>query len=169
MKIKTAFEKISGDPLKVGVGVITQLNDPERAFVLLNSESKMRNSFVQIMPDPPQDLRVADGLLSLTRARQFESQIGSDASTLLWIDKDVALQIESPRVERAEYPNHGSSVVIFTSKDPFPYVELETFGPLTMMKTGDRIERTNTYTLMHRRDADPVQEAKRILLPARHR
>ncbi len=33
MTITTTFEKVIGDPVKVGIGVITQLRDPQRVFV----------------------------------------------------------------------------------------------------------------------------------------
>ena len=70
------------------------------------------------------------------------------------------LRIDSGRVAGAEYADQGSSAEIFTSRDPLGYVELETFGPLTTMKVGDRIERTNRYTLSRRKQKDPAAEAK---------
>ncbi|HZQ69792.1 MAG TPA: hypothetical protein VFA68_14815 [Terriglobales bacterium] len=162
MQIKTTYEKVSGDPVRVGVGVITQLRDPVRAFMVLPEKSQFPKGYVHLQFDLPENLTVKDGLVSLTRSRKSESQIGSDASTLIWMDKKHVLRIDSPRVEGAEYADQGSSAIIYAGADPFPYVELETFGPLTTMKVGDRIERMNTYTLSRRSDRDPEKEARHM-------
>jgi hypothetical protein len=163
LTITTTYEKVSGDPVKVGVGVITQLRDPQRAYIKIPSPSKFPDGFVVLNFEKPQDGKVQDGLFSLTRSHENRSQIGSDGSSLLWMNEKYALRIDSPRVEGAEYANQGSSSVIYTNSDPDAYVELETYGPLTTMKAGDKIERTNLYTLSRRSEKDPDVEAKKIL------
>jgi hypothetical protein len=97
------------------------------------------------------------------RGRDDESQIGSDSDSLVWVGEKDALLIHSAHVKAAGYPNDGCSAVIFTSKDPYAYVELETFGPVSVMKPGDRMQQTNIYTLLHRQEADAYAEAKRAL------
>jgi len=161
MQITTTYEKVTGDPVKVGIGVITQLRDPQRAFMVLPEKSQFPKGYVHLQFDLPENLRVKDGLVALTRGRKIESQIGSDASTLIWMDEKYVLRIDSPRVEGAEYADQGSSAIIYTGADPFPYVELETFGPLSTMKVGDKIQRTNTYTLSRRTEKDSESEAKK--------
>ena len=52
--------------------------------------------------------------------------------------------------------------MIYTNAGPEGYVELETFGPLTSMKTGDKIERRNTYRLSRRLEKSVDAEARRI-------
>jgi hypothetical protein len=164
LTITTTYEKLEGKPVKVGVGVITQLRDPERAF-LVPPEKKPRfpAGYVWLNFDLPQNVKKKNGLVSLTRSPANRSMIGSDASTLLWMDNKYVLRIDSPRVKDSEYPNYGSSAVIYTNPDPEAYVELETFGPLQTMNVGDRIERTNTYTLLRRTGGDPLGEAKNLL------
>jgi hypothetical protein len=163
MSITTTYEKLRGSPIKVGIGVITQLRDPQRAFMVLPKKSRFPKGYVLLQFGLPQDLVVKDGLVSLNRSHSTESQIGTDASTLLWMDDKYVLRIESMRVEGAEYSDQGSSAEIYTNYDPFAYVELETFGPLIPMKVGDKIERTNLYTLLRRSQRDPEAEAKRVL------
>jgi hypothetical protein len=162
LTITTTYEKVQGSPVKVGIGVITQLRDPQRAFMALPAKSQFPQGYVRLQFDPPHDLTVEDGLVSLTRGNT-QSQIGSDASTLLWMDDKYVLRIDSPRVPGAEYADEGSSAIIYTSRDPLAYVELETFGPLSTMKVGDKIQRTNTYTLSRRTEKDPGVEAKKVL------
>ena len=70
--------------------------------------------------------------------------------------------IQENNLDGAEYAE-GSSTVIYTNSDPDGYVELETYGPLTTMKVGDKIERTNLYTLSKRTEKDPDSEARKIL------
>ena len=163
LTITTTYEKVSGDPVKVGIGVITQLRDPQRAFIKLPPQSKFPDGYVLLNFEKPQDGKVQDGIFSLTRSHENRSQIGNDGSSLLWMNEKYALRIDSPRMDGAEYANQGSSTVIYTNSDPDAYVELETYGPLTTMKVGDKIERTNTYTLSKRSEKDPDVEAKKIL------
>ena len=162
MTIKTIYEKVNGEPVKVGIGVITQLRDPQRAFMVLPKKSAFPKGYVHLQFDLPENLTVKDGLVSLTRGKRIESQIGSDASTLIWMDAKYVLRIDSPRVQGAEYADQGSSAIIYTGGDPLAYVELETFGPLTTMKLGDKIERTNTYTLSRRTEKDVEAEARMV-------
>jgi hypothetical protein len=163
MSITTIYEKVQGSPVKVGIGVITQLRDPQRAFMVLPKKSRFAKGYVLLQFSLPQDLVVKDGLVSLHRGHRTESQIGTDASTLLWMDDKYVLRIESKRVKGAEYADQGSSAEIYTNYDPFAYVELETFGPLITMKVGDKIKRTNVYTLLRRSQKNPEAEAKRVL------
>ena len=162
LRITTTYEKVSGHPVKVGIGVITQLRDPVRAFMVLPEKSHFPKGYVHLQFELPQEIAAKNGLVSLTRSRKNESQIGSDASTLIWMDDKYVLRIDSPRVEGAEYGDQGSNTIIYTGADPFPYVELETFGPLTTMKVGDKIQRTNTYTLSRRTETDVEVEARKM-------
>ena len=159
MTIVTTYEKVKGDPVKVGVGVITQLRDPQRAFIVRAAHSRFPRGYVQLQFGPPHDLKVVDGLISLLRGHDTESQIGSDGSTLLWMNDRYVVRIESPRVEGAEYADQGSSVEIFTSQNPLAYVELETFGPLQTLRPGQSVQRTNHYTLLRRTRKDPFDQA----------
>ncbi len=163
LTITTTYEKVSGDPVKVSIGVITQLRDPQRAFIKLPEKSQFPEGYVLLNFEKPQDRKLQDGLFSLTRAHEYRSQIGNDGSSLLWMNEKYALRIDSSRIDAAEYPWQGSSTVIYTNSDPDAYVELETYGPLTVLKAGDNIERTNTYTLSKRSEKDPELQARKIL------
>lgn len=161
LKITTTFEKLSGDPVKAGVWIVTQLRDPQRAYIALPPDTKFPQGYVLLNFSPPQDDKLQDGLFSLTRGREKNSQIGNDGSSLLWMNEKYVLRIDSPRVAGAEYGYQGSSAVIYTNPDPDDYVELETNGPLTTMKIGDRMERTNTYILSRRTEKTPEAQAKK--------
>src|SRR5438105_5528874 len=163
MTITTTYEKVSGDPVKVGVWVITQMAEPQRAFIVLPAKSQYPDGYTKLMDVLPHDLKVEDGLLSLTRDRKDATKIGTDGGTLLWMNEQYVLRINSPRVADAEYPDQGSSAEIYTNQDPLAYIELETLVALSTMKVGDHIQRTNTYTLQHRTGKDPVEEAKKDL------
>lgn len=163
MTITTTYEKVRGDPVKVGVWVITQMSEPQRAFIVLPAKSQFEQGYTKLMDVLPADLNVQDRLLSLTRDRKNATKIGSDGGSLLWMNEGYGLRIDSARVSGGEYPDQGSSVEIYTNADPLAYVELETLGPLSTMKVGDRIQRTNTYTLLHRTEQDPDAEARKML------
>jgi hypothetical protein len=165
LTITTVYEKLEGEPITVGVGVITQVREPAAVFLLPPRRSRFPQGYVRLNWELPQDLKVAEGLVSLTRGRNIQSQIGSDAGTLLWMDDKYVLRVDAPRVDGGVYGDQGSSTEVYTSRDPHAYVELETFGPLRRMTKGDRIERTNVYTLLRRTRPDPWAEARSILRP----
>ncbi|MBE7499881.1 MAG: hypothetical protein HS113_06140 [Verrucomicrobiales bacterium] len=104
-----------------------------------------------------------DGLLSLRRHPGRGEKIGNDAGALLWVGENQMLLVECPRTPDGEYPDGGASAEVWTHPDPLPYIELETLGPLQTLDVGDRLERTNTYTLLRRSHADPRADAQRIL------
>ncbi len=60
---------------------------------------------------------------------------------------------------RGQYPDDGCVTQVYTNPDPLAYVELETLGPLTNMRVGDRIERTTVYTVWPRTTPDAHAEA----------
>jgi hypothetical protein len=58
--------------------------------------------------------------------------------------------------------------VVYTNPDSAPYAELEFFGPLTNLLSGQMLSFTTTYTLFSRTENDPETEGRKILgLPAR--
>ena len=160
MTITTTYEKLQGSPIKVGIGVITQFREPERAFIILPPKSRFPKGYVQLNWTTPSQLNLADGLLSLKGG--IQSQIGSDADTLVWMNQKYVVRIDSPRVKRGEYADQGANAIIYTSPQSDGYIELEPFGPLRTMKTGDRIERTVKYTLSRRTEKNAEAEARRV-------
>ncbi len=168
MTIVTSYEKVAGDPVEVGVWIITQLEDPVAAFALLPPKSIFSDGYDRQSGDVlPANLVVDGRLVSLTRDPARSAKIGTDSDRLLWVGTGQMLLIESARVPGARYPDHESSAEIYTNPDPKMYVELEMLGPLHRMKPGDSISQTNTYTLMPRRNPDATAEARRVLLDAR--
>jgi hypothetical protein len=73
------------------------------------------------------------------------------------------VRIDSPRIAAGGYPDQGSSAEVYTNPNPLRYVELEMLGPLATLNVGDKIERTNTYTLFRRTGRDPAAEARELL------
>src|SRR5262245_2920364 len=78
LRITTVYEKLEGEPIRVGVGVITQVRDPITVFLLPPARSRFPQGYVRLNWELPQDLKVGEGLVSLRRAQRTQSQIGSD-------------------------------------------------------------------------------------------
>jgi len=163
MTITTTYEKIEGQPVTVAVWTITQLKDPLGVFVPLPKNPIFAEGYGKQSKDLPTDLKREGQLLSLTRSAKLSTKIGTDANALVWVGEKHVLRIDSPRVANATYPDQGSSAEVYTNPDPLKYVELEMLGPLSQMKTGDRIERANTYTLSRRRDKNAAEEGRKIV------
>ena len=162
MKITTRYFRVSGTPRRVGVWIITQLKDPAGVFIPLPLPLKFVEGFNRQSADLPANLKVENGLISLTRDPKKSTKIGSDSGSILWVGDKVILRIDSPRVAGAEYPDEGSSVEVYTNSDPAQYVELEALGPLNSMGPGSEIEQVNTYTLLPRTGVSPEAEARKV-------
>lgn len=150
LTITTTFEKVTGDPRNVAVWIITQLKDPEMVLVPVPKNSQYAEGFHKQSKELPEHFRVQNNTISLKRDPKKSTKIGTDATTLIWVGAKHALRIEAPRVANAVYPDNGSSAEVYTNLDPLRYVELEMLGPLKEMKSGDKLEHKNRYTLLPR-------------------
>jgi hypothetical protein len=149
MIVETTYHKREGEPRRVAVWIITQLNEPK----LVAIDTRMGDKFVRQSETLPANLRVKDKFISLTRHAAKSTKIGTDASRLLWLGEKFGLSIKSARGE-GDYPDNGSSAEVYTNPNPLDYVELEMLGPLRTMKIGDKISQTNTYMLFTREETD---------------
>jgi hypothetical protein len=163
LTITTTYERTSGTPSKIGVWVITQFKDPVAVFILRPESSAFPDGFYKFSDEPWTNVTAARGLISVTRDPAKPHKLGTDADQMLWVGAAAACLVSSPRVPAANYPDRGASVEVYTNPDPKKYVELETLGPLSVMKPGDKITRVNTYTLFPRTTENPSEEARRIL------
>jgi len=163
MTITTTYEKVGGQPFRVGVWVITQLKDPVIACASLPEFERFRGGYYRQSDEPPANLRIENELLSLTRDPKASHKIGTDAGALFWVGKDATLRIDSPRQLTGQYPDDGCSAEIYTNPDPLPYIELEMLGPVRKMIVGDKITRSSRYTLVRRAEADADLEVRRWL------
>ncbi len=157
MTVTTSFEKVSGEPVRVGVWSIAQVNEPALVAVPLAKPSMMAGGFTLQMGSGAPSQRLDDGLLSLVRDPSQEHKVGADSHSLIWIGEDSVLHMSAPRTE-GEYPDGGSSVELYTSA-LFPYVELELLGPMQTIACNEKsIPLTVTYELFDRNEL--AQKAK---------
>jgi hypothetical protein len=163
MKIATTYEKVKGKPKDISVWTITQLREPVAVYAALPQPSIFPEGYNKQSEDLPANLKVDNGLLSLTRDRTQSYKIGSDASTLLWVSNKISVRIDSPRVPAVSYPDNNSSAEIYTNQDPKAYVELEFLSPLKTLRVGEKISLTSKYTLIKRTTENPEQEVRKIL------
>lgn len=147
MRIVTHYEQVSGEPMKVGVWIITQLKDPELVLMALPEKSIFPLGYNKQSDTLPEGLKREGNVVSCKRSRTASTKIGSDAEVLEWRDKQWKVTIHSARIAGAEYPDQNSSAEIYTNPDPLQYVELEMLGPLKVLKPGDRLSQTNSYFL----------------------
>lgn len=163
MRIETTFEKISGAPHAVAVWVITQLRDPAAIFMPVPAHSIFPEGYAAPWKGPAACLRRESDWVRLTRNPAGSHKTGNDGSALVWAGERHLLRINLPRVVGTDYTHNRCSVEVYTNADPFPYVELETLGPLQTLRPGDRASATNTYRLARRTTA-PLEDDVRTLL-----
>lgn len=163
MTISTNYEKVKGNPKEVAVWVITQLRNPVAVYAALPQPSIFPQGYNRQSDQLPTNLKVENGLLSLTRNPKENHKIGCDANTLLWVGEKVVVRIDSPRVTGVSYPDQGSNAEIYTNSDPDAFVELEFLSPLKTLRIGERMNLTTTYTLIPRKNAKVEPEVKEIM------
>lgn len=162
LRIRSEFRKLTGSPVRVGVWSITQMQAPERVFMLLRKDSTFAGGYLRLLEAEPAGLEIEGGLLSFARhPRQF-TKLGSDGSSLVWVGRTCVVRIDAEQGP-GEYPDGGCVTEIYTNPDPHKYVELEALGPLQTMDAGDRIERSTVYTVLPRSMAEPEDEARKAL------
>jgi hypothetical protein len=163
MTITTTFEKIAGNPVEIGVWVITQVKGPVEVLAIPAGELDRGGACVRLSDEAPPDLKIEPGRISLTRDPARNHKIGLRSGTLLWVGRTELLRIDSAPIGGGKYPDGGSSAEIYTNADPLAYVELELLGPLAPLKVGDKIDHVTTYTLARRTEKDPDAEIARLL------
>jgi hypothetical protein len=147
MTIETIYHKVKGEPCKVSVWTITQLNEPEDVCVTIPGKWNLQSAALPLGFKEPADARTP---IHLKRDPVKATKIGTQADSIFWHDKKWVLSIRSARINGAEYPDKGSSAEIYTNPNPLTYVELEMLGPLKTLNVGDMIAQTNVYSLGRR-------------------
>lgn len=163
MRIATTYEKISGAPVTVSVWVITQLRDPVAVFMPVPEKSLFPTGATTEWSVPAEFLRRETTWIRFTRNPAKSQKTGNDGTSLVWAGTRQLLRITIPRVAGADYPDAGCSVEVYANEDPFPYVELETLGPLKTLRSGEHLSATTTYRLARRSPA-PLEADVRALL-----
>lgn len=162
LTIRSEFRKLSGEPLRVAVWSITQMNDPEAVCLILPRKSRFSAGYTRILETEPYRLRRKDRLLSLARHPGQYVKIGSDATSLLWVGPQAIVRMDVNR-RPGEYPDGGCVTEVYTNPNPLPYVELETLGPLTSLAPGNSAALTTTYTVTPRTSASAEADAHKAI------
>lgn len=144
MTIETTYHKVKGEPRKVGVWIITQLNEPEDVCIQNPGKFVRQSEQLPLGLKEPADEATP---IHLKRDPVKSTKIGTQASNLYWKDKKWWISITSSRIAGAEYPDQGSSAEVYTNPNPLTYVELEMLGPVKTLKVGDSLAQTNVYSL----------------------
>jgi len=150
LTIETTYRKVAGDPVEVGVWVITQLKDPERVFFRASRDPKFEGGWSRQWKAPPELVRVEEGLVSMRREPKGSYKIGNDSKEILWVGSKEVLRIAVEAGDVGTPADEGCRVELYTNGGEADYVELETLGRLSRMQVGDVQRATNRYLLGHR-------------------
>lgn len=150
MRVTTTYHKVQGDPVEVGVWVITQVKNPVAMYLPIPTNSLFAAGYSRQWGSPTNFLSRQGDQLRFTRDPKESHKIGNDANLIVWQGTRHRLTIESPRIPGATYPDGGCSMEIYTNGGAADYVELETLGPLKRMSVGDSATAVNVYRLSPR-------------------
>ncbi len=147
LRITTTYHKVQGEPVEVGVWVITQLKNPVDVQLPVPPDSPFADGYVALAGTPGSFAHRTGDQIRFTRDPQAGHKIGNDAGSVTWQDAHQTLTIESPRVPGASYPDQGCSVAVYTNGGEADYVELETMGPMKRLSVGESLTSVNVYRL----------------------
>ncbi len=168
LQIITRYDKVAGEPVEVGVWVITQTQVPEAAFLPIPPKSLFPSGLSSMWENPEAAVIRLPGLIEFHRDSKVSRKIGNDSGSLAWVGKRWSLRIDVGRDITARYPDDGCSAELYSNPDPTGYVEMETLGPLHKLAVGQSLSATNVYTLSRRQEQDVAAEARRVLgIPGR--
>lgn len=155
LRIDTTYERVSGEPAKIGIWVITQFKDPVAVHGFAGPKSIFADGHFKFGPEPWPQLQRRTERLEITRDPKAPHKMGTDGDRLMWVGAKETCVVSSERVPGAEYPDRGASAEVYTNPDPKKYIEIEMLGPLALMKPGDKISRFSTYVLRKRTGMNP--------------
>jgi hypothetical protein len=162
LSIHTTYERVSGEPSKVGIWVITQFKEAERILVPVKPNSIFTNGHFEFSNEAWPELQVNGNRIQIVRDPKTPHKMGCDASQVIWVGEKETCVVFSARVPGAEYPDRGASAEVYTNPDPKKYIEIEMLGPLSLMKPGDKISRSSIYALRKRMEKNPDAELPSI-------
>ncbi len=150
LRIGTTYERVFGKPSKIGIWVITQFKEPVNVTVPFAKNSAFPDGYSILSGKPWTQLQRATKFkhLEITRDPKAAHKMACAAGALTWVGPKEICAVLSPRVRFGKYPDGGASAEVYTNANPKKYVELEMLGPLSVMKAGDKISRTNDYFLL---------------------
>ena len=152
LRITTTYERVSGKPSKIGIWVITQFKEPVNVTVPFAKNSAFPDGYSILVGKPwtqlQQTMKPGFNHLEITRDPKAPHKMACAANALTWVGRKETCGVLSPRMRFGKYPDGGASAEVYTNANPKKYVELEMLGPLSVMKPGDRISRTNDYILL---------------------
>lgn len=164
LSIITTYEKVSGEPFKVGVWTITQFKEPVAVYAPARTSSIFADGYFKFSDEPWPQLQREGRHIKITRDPKAPHKMGSDANQLLWVGEKELCLVSNWGPAGSEYPDRGARAEVYTNPDPKKYVELEMLGPLSLMKPGDRISFHVSY-LLDRRSGRNLEEYLSTHLP----
>ncbi|MBX3735001.1 MAG: hypothetical protein KF791_20690 [Verrucomicrobiae bacterium] len=163
LRIETTYHKVAGEPVSLGVWVITQVADPVAVYLPVPPDTRFESGTSAMWGPVPATLSRRGNLLRLTRDTRASHKVGNEGVSMVWVGAHELLRVDIPRIAGGTYADDGCSVEVYTNPDPVPYVELETLGPQRWLAVGDSVAATNTYRLFRRELTDDEADARRVL------
>jgi hypothetical protein len=165
MTIETIYRKVAGEPVEVGVWVITQMREPDRVFFKASADPRFEGGWSHEWKAPKEVVQVEEGFVSMRRHPKGSYKIGNDSKSILWVGAEDVLLIDVEASAEGAPADGGCHVELYTNGGEVAYVELETLGRLSRMAVGDVISAKNTYSLGYRTSPSGAYGEARLWLP----
>ena len=130
---------------------VAQIDAPDVTILPLHKGGKFPTGYYTFKDGDPAEgrLKIAGGEIRIERDAKRSSKIGSD-SPLGWIASEkggVRFEISHKSEFKANYPDDGCHLEIYTNPDPLAYVEMELLSPLTTIAPGERLSHSTHWKL----------------------
>ena len=130
---------------------VTQVVSPDVVIMPLHKNGKFPAGYYTFKDADPAEgkLKIVGNEVRVERDAKRSSKIGSD-SPLGWIASEKSgtrFEISHKPDPKANYPDNGCHLEIYTNPDPLAYIEMELLSPLVTIAAGERYTHTTRWKL----------------------
>lgn len=139
-RIVERMRNISNREVRWSIWDVTQVATP--CFVVFPAEKNSKFPeglyFFDEQSRKSSQWKIKDGLV-IVNYKGETGKIGLDSSSgwMLYLKDSIAYVKRFPTFPRAEYPDEGCSVEVYTNSKDLPYLEMEILGPLVTLEPGE--------------------------------
>lgn len=163
--LKQIMQNIGTKPVTYSIWDVTQVKAPCFIAFPVKKKSRFSDGINYLMAESrnSKQFTVKNGLCITS----YQGEVGkiaadSDGPWMIMFKDDLAyVKLFDPMVKKAEYPEDGCSVEVFTEEDKVGYLGMELLGPMVALHPGANTELVERWRLF--KLGQPVKDERGVL------
>lgn len=130
---------------------VAQVDSPDIVILPLHKGGKFPTGYYTFKDSAPAEgrLKIMGNEIRLERDAKNACKIGSD-SPLGWLAAEksgIRFEVSHKAEPKANYPDDGCHLEVYTNPDPAAYIEMELLSPLVTLSPGEKYSHTTRWKL----------------------